>query len=632
MKKIHAYVLGFFVGFCLISLISNYTIFNDSNATHDVTRRILQTSQIAPLVTQPPTDRKSTATPIPVPDEKNNPFESQPYQPNYQEQADPEKNENQPRENSEDQGTDDQENEDQDNPAENTEDNQPWLKMDDGNGPIENLLLTDMKKDPTGAAWLDGIAEIYSEVSDFDDFMTWNTKYECKALDFENSFCVYENVCYDGAQIYFLNSSLAINRAPIELDGPEENVEWNQYLAYHNGFGIIPSYAPILTKYTQNITQLSPKRIVGRSLTVEITDKVLYITPGEMKFDKVMPLDELLSNIVTLYQLTHDRRFQLPPADVIIYPAKVDNYQREFIRKFIPSNSQVGDINWVRGGYKRPDPPIENFDPEPRMDAKNMISNKLKHHICTKRALVYSANYEIFNSYPSYLIWKSQLRTGLPITKTVTNKIVVINNTTQWDNMDEVIELLNYYKLNVKIRNEPVVNGTLEEYLKDFQGVDIHIFDKTINSNADFLLLPKGVGNIEIYPFARRSIYHRSLCNTFKINYEAVESSILPSNVTIPNNEFSHTCLLGSRYASPVADCSYIFGKASRSIHVPIADLEKALISMYEMMGININLWVDQLFSTTREFTPNDYHLFSNLIADESVDLGTEENIDEQNL
>jgi hypothetical protein len=184
------------------------------------------------------------------------------------------------------------------------------------------------------------------------------------------------------------------------------------------------------------------------------------------------------------------------------------------------------------------------------------------------------------------------------------------NNKDELSNVEEVAALMKYYGLTPKIISSSDT-APLKTHMKDISEADIYIVVHGAGATNQLFLTTRAAV-IEIFPFGRRAPMFKHIAAALNLHYIEVVSWLkgsLSDGVCgghLHTTEFFRKCQDASSMANSLTECDEM--TKNSCVIAPINTVEQALLSAYDFIGLNLNIRVERLFSTSDAIKYNDPH------------------------
>ena len=500
-------------------------------------------------------------------------------------------------------------------------------------------------------------AKIYPHDNDFSD---WKTEWKCYRSEDFTDICVYSNLCYDGKHIIFLNPDLPETSKSLyeyPLKGSEKQVKFDW--VYWDPVPFPPpkpDYVPYMSMFSNNDInpyELNPKSILNITDSVEIMNGAMYYVPYEHNNGNLWHVAMQGLNLWESQMLneTLDEKSKLPSMDYIVVetPFMMPGWKRQLHRVISQPHSQFLTLEWFLNQSVFEVPPSQlpesihsfnpndfpnnyqdNFSPPPRKFYNSIISKE--NLVCSREAVILSQKPRLFSTLQSSINFRDAafgiIGEEAP-SKRGKNKIsdrplygedffgkVLIDYRGEGAgrnvvNHEEIVSLVEYYQLEAILSPSFNEFDSYEKQIHALGEVDVYIIVHGAGVTNAMFMAPRS-SLIEISPYGMRVPMYKYAAEVMGLFYLNVVSWLKgpiderKCSGQLHMQAFFDKCEKQSFLKNNLDACN-LYAK-NACAYVPIYEVEQALISAYDLIGVNINTRVNELYSTKINATSNNYH------------------------
>ena len=489
-------------------------------------------------------------------------------------------------------------------------------------------------------------------------FTNWKTNWKCYQRGDFSEICVYEYLCFDGESMYFLDpeEKMDINSIrEIELIGPEIHTRFDWI--YWQPYPFPPpksKYVPHMSTWSNYDTvprSVNPTRLIELTNSIDFFNQSVYFVPYDMNPDNIWHASMQAMNLwdAQILNETLADHEKLPPQDlvVIMRDHMWPGWEREVHRSltqphtqfallpyFLSDSKSLKDIItsqeyiWSMDTFEQSTK--RNFEPKPRKLSHLDINQD--NLICTERAVLMSQKPRLFSGIHSATRFRNKAYETIKL-HSFSPKGVSPNGAIHYSgqviidyrgdgysrniiNHHQIAELVSYYDL-VPVEVKSYKDQTsLETQIDQIATADVYIIVHGAGITNEIFMTPRST-LIEIMPYGMRVPMYYDIAGTLDINYIGIVSWIKgPLNDRcggeLHTSEFFTFCQNKSNLEHSLSDC--VAWSQNACAVAPIRDLEQALISAYDFIGVNINTRVSKLFSDVNDIPDNDFHRKENFM------------------
>lgn len=458
-------------------------------------------------------------------------------------------------------------------------------------------------------------------------FEKLTTKWKCYRLEDESEICDYDNICYDGENILFLDPDLPTqkNLYQYPLKGKETSTEID-WTYYRPSPYPVPEtdYVPYGSLWKNKVYKVNPKNLMQIVDTIEEIDGGVYFGV----YDEPFSVFDILLSSTNLWESkmlnkTLGEDYKLPPQDYVILPRIhfEDQWEHTIYSTVTQTQTKYLFDSWFQANFENTDKKIPKHVPEPRIN--NHVSVSKNNIICARNAVIISKNLNFFSGIASSTEFRKAFfkEAELPFSikgiqswrtteKFFSERVIIDNRAHNIENFKQIEDLVRFYGLNPILLSSTDDVLTFEQETKLINGGDVYIVAHGNDVSNSIALKPRST-LIEIFPYGMYSPKYSKISSSLEINYLKIVSWVKGSKNGCGRNLFTPIYKLECHNSSSLAlSESCKTWNMNSCVTAPIYDIEIALIAAYDVLGINLNTRVSDLFTFKRSLTTkfNDYH------------------------
>lgn len=460
-------------------------------------------------------------------------------------------------------------------------------------------------------------------------FEKLSTKWKCYRREDQSEICDYDNICYDGKNIIFLDPTLPSHREMYlyPLTGREANIEidWTYYHPYPYP---VPTseYVPYSSLWKNNVFKVNPKNLLQIADTIEELDGGVYF--GVYDEQQFSVYNALLSSTnlweAKILNETLGSDYKLPPQDYVILPRMhfEDQWEHVLYNTFTQPQTKYLFRSWFQANFELTDKKIPKHVPEPRKN--NHVGVSKNNLVCARNAVIISKNLNFFSGIESSIRFRKEFfkNAELPFSvkgiqswrtaeKFFSERVIIDNRAHNIENFKQIEDLVRFYGLNPILLSSGDDKLTFEQETKLINGGDVYIVAHGDDVANSIVLKPRS-SLIEIFPYGMYSPKYSKISNNLEINYMKIVSWVKGSKNGCGRNLFTPIYKLECHNVSSLAlSESCRTWNMNSCVTAPIYDIEMALINAYDILGVNLNTRVSEMFTFKRVALTtkfNDYH------------------------
>jgi hypothetical protein len=482
----------------------------------------------------------------------------------------------------------------------------------------------------------------------------WKTTHRCYIRDDFSEICVYENVCFDGRDILFLDPERRDGLGPQPLQGSERTTvfEW----VYWDPSPYPPpksTYVPFMSMYADGGHQpsrINPKTLVENTNTIEVMEGSIYFAPSDRNTENLWHASMEAFGLWDAQMLneTLPEASKLPSMDYVLMRTRTmifPGWARQTLRSMVQPHTQFLNYKWLKpksleyssldGGiyaiheeytnFPFTEAMLKNFQPPLRKNSDVTVSSE--NVLCTRNAVVLSQKPRFFSGSHSSQRYRERIfdSLGLPLPppKGITagakepvysGKVLIdirgYHKSRNWINNEDFAALVRYYGLTPTIVPSYGKYDPFEKQVLDVSEADVYVIVHGAGISNAIFMTPRAT-LIEIFPYGMRVPMYKYIASAMNVNYIEL-TSWLKGNLEyygcgggLHIAAYFERCQ-GSNMVNSLSDCVNLSKHAC--VIASLASLEEALISAYDLIGVNLNSRVDKLYSTLHKSKYNDYH------------------------